>query len=88
MFTIKLYNGDRQKIMEAEGFTILHGEGGDAEITLHRPRVPSGEYNDVRYDISGDEQKPDYPEVFGKAIIENSMGKTTEIITAYARKVT
>jgi hypothetical protein len=82
MFTIKFYSGDgfRQVIEEADSFTILrsvHDEDGSAEITLHRK---SGE--SVRRDI-GDESKPleaHWPPRFNKAIIENSAGKTTEII--------
>ena len=51
MFTIKLYteNGSRQKILEAESFTILRGsasEGDEAEITLHQKNGDG-----VRYDI-------------------------------------
>ena len=82
MFTIKLYsdNGCRQRILEAESFTILRpgdGKPGDeAEITVHQK---SGD--GCRYDIRP-EMPPGYegPPVFQKAIIENSTGKTTEII--------
>lgn len=82
MFTIKLYteNGFRQKILEAESFTILRGsaspEGDEAEITLHQKNGDG-----VRYDIRP--QQPDGyegPAVFQRAIIENAAGKTTEII--------
>lgn len=88
MFTIKLYSADgwRQKILEADSFTVLRGNasnyGNEAEITLHRKSS-----DDVRYDIRPKEVlAPDYqgPEVFERAIIENGAGKTTEIISASA----
>ncbi len=85
MFTVKFYsgNGYRQKILSAESFTILRGgssPGGDeAEITLHQ-KNPN---DDMRYDIKSDVEMPvDYagPPIYQRAIIENSAGKTTEII--------
>jgi hypothetical protein len=85
MFTIKFYShepdspdgrtGYRQRILSAESFTILRNATG-AEITLHQ-RNPIEDY---RVDIG-----PDLGEasiVYQKAIIENSTGKTTEIIAA------
>ncbi len=84
MFTIKFYsdNGGRQRILEAESLTILRcGEvtvgGGEAEITLHQ----KNQSDDCRYDIDV-APAPDYvgPPIFQKVIIENSAGKTTEII--------
>lgn len=80
MFTIKFYSCDgyRQIIKEAESFTILRGDG-EAEITLHQ-KLP---HEDRRYDIKDDKELPatDYrPPRFGKAIIENASGRTTEII--------
>ena len=53
MFTIKLYssNGYRQRILEAESFTILRGgDDGGAEITLHQKNGAE----DNRYDIGDD----------------------------------
>lgn len=80
MFTIKFYSEDgyRTRILSAESFTVLRGENGEAEITLHQ-RSPN---DDARYDIvSGKIGRPEgWPPVFGKAIIENVAGKTTEII--------
>lgn len=81
MFTIKFYRTGRLKILEAESFTILQDNSGNAEITLHR----KGGGDDVRYDIISN-PTPDrlgrefWPEIFDKAIIENSAGRTTEII--------
>lgn len=83
MFTIKFYSGDgcRQIIREAESFTILRpplGEDGTAEITLHQ-KVG---FESSRIDI-GDErvQRPEgWPPIFAKAIIENSFGRTTEVV--------
>lgn len=82
MFTIKFYSGDgcRQIIREAESFTILRSPdtSGSAEITLHQ-KVG---FESCRIDI-GDErvQRPDgWPPIFAKAIIENSSGRTTEIV--------
>jgi hypothetical protein len=82
MFTIKFYSADgfRQIIQEADSFTILRGEG-EAEITLHK-RAPQ---EDCRFDIKEEpscERPFGYsgPQRFGKAIIENAAGKTTEII--------
>lgn len=86
MFTIKLYtgNGFRQKILEAESFTILRGKastfGDETEITLHQKNAN----DDSRVDIRSEKSlAPGYqgPPVFQKAIIENAAGRTTEIIT-------
>lgn len=83
MFTIKLYTGStshpdgyRQRILSADSFTILRSPDGSGEITLHRKTG-----DDQRVDI-GDpaKRRPDWPEVFERAIIENAAGKTTEII--------
>jgi hypothetical protein len=92
MFTIKFYStgpgspdGYRQVIKEAESFTILRGDDGTAEITLHQ-RDPAF---DQRIDI-GDCSKPSLPEGFParfeSAIIENSAGKTTEMINFRPRR--
>jgi hypothetical protein len=89
MFTIKFYSGDgcRQIIREAESFTILRCPPGDddgvAEITLHQKLG----FEDRRIDIGDDgpngPKRPDgWPPLFAKAIIENSSGRTTEIIHA------
>ena len=84
MFTIKFYSGDgcRQIIREAESFTILRSPAGErdfvAEITLHQ-KVG---FESCRIDV-GDEsvERPEgWPPVFAKAIIENSAGRTTEIV--------
>lgn len=82
MFTIKLYSdsGYRQRILEAESFTVLRDQMGNAEITLHRPVGPNGEFNDVRYDINTEPAAEGAPPRFYRAIIENAMGKTTEVI--------
>lgn len=80
MFTIKLYSHDsyRQKILKAESFTILRGDDGGAEITVHQV----DQNDDRRYDVAPDQpQAIDDPrQLFGSAIIENAAGKTTEII--------
>ena len=88
MFTIKFYSGDgcRQIIKEAESFTILRNrpgpdDDGSAEITLHQK---SGD--DTRYDIKPDGTGPEPfgysgPIRFQSAIIENSAGKTTEMVS-------
>jgi hypothetical protein len=78
MFTIKLYTDHgRMKIIAAESFTILRGKDGTAEITLHQKNMT----DDVRYDIRpyGPELISG-PEIFQKAVIENALGKTSEII--------
>lgn len=84
MFTIKLYgaSGCRQRILEAESFTILRPpveDNGDveAEITLHQK---SG---NIRYDIARVLPGVGYegPERFERAIVENAAGKTTEMIS-------
>jgi hypothetical protein len=82
MFTIKFYSGDgcRQIIKEAESFTILRSpnESGKAEITLHQ-KVG---FESSRIDIGDErEERPEgWPPLFAKAIIENSAGRTTEIV--------
>lgn len=77
MFTIKFYSTDgfRQIIHEADSFTILRA-AGEAEITLHR-RAP---LEDCRFDVKDGEPNTSDPPRFSKAIIENSSGKTTEIV--------
>lgn len=85
MFTIKFYSEDgcRQIIREADSFTILRcppgpEDDGTAEITMHQKNGESSRI-DVAPSI-----KASYPEGcpprFAKAIIENSFGRTTEII--------
>jgi hypothetical protein len=80
MFTAKFYsdNGYRQRIVSAESFTILRGDNGTAEITLHQ----KNQTDDARVDINWDEAPRDsyMPPVYQKVIIENATGKTTEII--------
>lgn len=82
MFTIKFYSvslgGCRQVIKEAESFTILKSDDGTVEITLHQ----RDQAYDRRIDI-GDTSKPipeGWPPRFESAIIENSAGKTTEMV--------
>lgn len=87
MFTIKFYSADgyRQIIKEAESFTILrpaHEQLGSAEITLHQKNPADDRRYDVKDDGSTGGGVPDgAPPRFEKAIIENSAGRTTEIIT-------
>lgn len=82
MFTIKFYSADgfRQIIKEADSFTILRGPNdpsGSAEITLHQKNAG----DDCRYDVGSDATgEPGSPQRFAKAIIENSAGRTTEIV--------
>lgn len=84
MFTIKFYStgpgnpdGYRQVIKEAQSFTILRGDDGTAEITLHQ----KDQADDRRIDIADSKDRPDgWPPCFESAIIENSAGKTTEMI--------
>lgn len=85
MFTIKFYSADgfRQIIKEAESFTILRPRNepfGSAEITLHQKNGSE----DIRYDVKDEGTgHAGYvgPERFSKAIIENSAGRTTEIVS-------
>lgn len=85
MFTIKFYSSDgcRQIIREAESFTILRSpklNDWSAEITMHQK---SGESSRIDIAEDGPEApaRPEgWPAVFAKAIIENSAGKTTEIV--------
>ena len=84
MFTIKLYSqsGFRQRIFEAQSFTILRNEDGGAEITIHQKNGA----DDKRYDVEEDCPRPvGYPEVFQRATIENMAGKTTEVISISPR---
>lgn len=80
MFTIKFYSSDgfRQVIREADSFTILRNSQGTAEITLHQKSAGES----CRIDIDDDNKPRDagWPPAFGKAIIENAAGRTTEII--------
>ena len=84
MFTIKLYSdlGSRIRIMTAESFTVLQNREG-WEITLHQ----KNQLDDNRFDIkepwpeakTSDEQREQWPVRFQRAIIENELGKTTDI---------
>lgn len=77
MFTVKLYQNEKSRILEAESFTIVRTTIG-AEITLHQ-KDPA---KDARYDVGstkGDNEPTDY---YDRAIIENMNGKTTEMISA------
>lgn len=79
MFTLKFYanDGHRQRIEEAESLTILRDTDG-AEITMHRKAG-----DDIRLDVTYREPATsDAPLTYEKVIIENSSGKTTEIIWA------
>lgn len=94
MFTIKLYTteGLRQRIFEAESFTILqcdklYEDDGKpiipiywSEVTAH---VKSGD--DMRFDIGSSPYHPNGG-VWEKCIIENSAGRTTQIIGPNAPK--
>lgn len=80
MFTIKFYTDQgRQIIREAESFTILHGNDGSAEITLHQANPA---HDCLIHIDSSDTKRPEgWAPLFQKAIIENAAGKTTQIIT-------
>lgn len=81
MFTIKFYRDSRMRIFEAESFTVLRGDDGEAEITIHQK---NGE--DFRRDVGITRENPDeWPEVFDRAIIENGSGRTTEVIAPRPR---
>lgn len=84
MFTIKLKDGFKTRILETESFTILYHDtdlqAGRvrhwAEVTLHN----RGE--DVRYDV-GDSPMRDGSgdiQVYQQAYIENAQGRTVERI--------
>jgi hypothetical protein len=84
MFTAKFYSNDgrRQVIETAESFTILRGDGDDgAEITLHRTPWATSFRIDILPD-NGTVRPEGWPPVYQTAIIENELGKTTEIIRA------
>lgn len=84
MFTLKLYAnaGMRQRFYEVESFTVLRCNQGSSdgpcldwsEITAH---LKNGD--GVRFDI-GDSPYEPAGGSWQKAIIENSAGRTTEII--------
>lgn len=83
MFTVKLYSqgGFRTRILECESLTVLDGPAiGSKEITLHQ-KDGSGARFDIGEDSACSGAAAEVtPPVFSKAIIENSSGKTTEII--------
>lgn len=79
MFTLKLYGEARQRIVDAESFTIYSYSDYSKQITTHQK---DAERDGVFY-----VGKPDDCPIGGsdmiwyhKAIIENAAGKTTEII--------
>jgi hypothetical protein len=80
MFTIKLYSADgfRQVIRQAESFTVLRSSDGLAEITLHQKNPAEDSRVDIKNEA--DQACSFSPPCFGKAIIENAAGRTTEII--------
>lgn len=85
MFTIKFYSNDgfRQVIKEAESFTILRsrpGGDGGAEITMHQKNGESRRFDIADDGPNGPKRGDGWPPCFGKAIIENAAGRTTEII--------
>lgn len=84
MMTLKLMkdNGFRTRILEAESFTVLKSNSGGtncptnewAEITGHTAN------GDFRYDVGkSPHSEPD--RIFDRAYIENSQGKTVEVIS-------
>jgi hypothetical protein len=85
MFTLKVLRdhpmGGQTKIVEAESFTINKCYGGAiVEITAHRPLGQE----DIRFDIGQLVSIPSdslgaHNELWDRAIIENSAGKTSEI---------
>lgn len=84
MFTIKFYSDDgfRQRILEADSFTILRGRDGSAEITLHQKSGDDSSRIDIRGANGGPEKEG--PPFYQRAIIENAAGKTTEMIGSFA----
>lgn len=84
MFTLKLYKGNRQRIVQADSFTVLRQES-DAdkagprlnwvEVTAHES---NGEY-DQRFDIGNGPVGASNCE-WDYAFIENENGRTTEVI--------
>lgn len=94
MFTIKFYStgsghpdGYRQVIKSAESFTILRGDGGTAEITLHQKDPAFDSRIDIADCSASAAPRPDgWPPAFESAIIENAAGKTTEIINLRPRQ--
>lgn len=83
MFTIKLYTGGgpdgyKQRILSADSFTILRGDDGSAEITLHNGN--DGKRYDIGF-VDPEKPRPDgWPDIWERAIIENVAGRTTEMI--------
>lgn len=77
MFTLKFYSDGnaRTRILEADSVSVLRFDG-DWEITMHRKD------GDSRMDVSSRIPAVNEPPVYEKVIIENSAGKTTEIIYA------
>lgn len=81
MFTIKLYQDNyHQRIIEAESFTIIR-ERDAVEITLHG-MMDEGKRIDRRYDLTHCARPEGWPAQYTRAIIENSSGKTTEVLSA------
>lgn len=83
MFTIKLYDGNKSRLYEAEYFTVFRENRGSsdgpcfewAEITAHG--VPGSD--DLRFDIGQSPYEPNGGN-WRRAIIENQSGRTTEIL--------
>lgn len=83
MFTIKLYDDNKRRILEAESFSVYLGNGSGcdektgpythnwAEITLHNKS------EDTRFDV-GDSPYSDRVPTYKVAYIENALGKTVE----------
>lgn len=81
MFTIKFYGEGNHRVVikSAESLTILRGDDGSAEITLHQKNQNDDYRIDVAHDMKASYHEG-YPPRYHRAIIENAAGKTTEMI--------
>jgi hypothetical protein len=84
MFTVKLYRdgGALRRISRADSITLGELEpDGLRVVTLHRSDGAAEEY----FVGHTTHQSPHHESTYERAIVENSAGKTTEVIRASAR---
>lgn len=77
MFTLKLYQADKIRIVECESVTVYRWANGAAQVTLHQK--PGG-FDSVACVGDPPPMAADGSMVYDRAIVENASGKTTEMI--------
>jgi len=80
MFTLKLYQADKLRIVECVSVTVYRWENGSAQVTIHE-KIPG--FDTVACVGDPPVMAGDGSPIYDRAILENAAGKTTEIINAF-----